>query len=45
MAFLVYIKDKNVEDCDGMERFVWEKIKELNIEFFPEAYEEDVEDN
>lgn len=35
LSFIVYIKDKEEEDCNGLEKYVKSQISDKNIEFFP----------
>jgi len=33
--FIIYLSSKEDNDCNGVERYVKQKIKENSIEFFP----------
>ena len=35
LAFIIYIKQKPVEDCSGLEKFVKECYERNDITFFP----------
>lgn len=50
LAFLVYIRQKMISDCNGVEKYIKEKIAQNNVEFFPrtsislEKFEEEFRD-
>jgi len=35
LAFIIYIRHKNIEDCSGIEKFVKECLAKNDISFFP----------
>jgi hypothetical protein len=36
MSFLIYVQEKPVNECNGLEKYVREKLREKDIKFFPE---------
>jgi hypothetical protein len=41
LSFIAYIKEKNVNDCTGLEKYVWQQISENKTNFFPLEDNED----
>lgn len=39
LAFIIYIKQKDIEDCSGLEKFVKECLAKNDIGFFPNTTE------
>lgn len=35
VTFLVYIREKPLDRCNGVERYVKDKLKVFSVEFFP----------
>lgn len=35
LDFLIYIREKNINDCNGIEKHVKELVNKKNIEFLP----------
>lgn len=35
LDFLIYIKEKNIIDCNGIEKYVKEMVEKKNIDFIP----------
>ena len=35
LAFIIYVKEKPINDCSGLEKFVMECLENNDISFFP----------